>query len=138
VGLRIAFRDEKDVNAMNHTRGAEVALLQRLDRTARIGSAIAGAWLFVSALVWGRPAERMVSDALVGAAALTIALAALYVRPQLRILNVALAIWLFASLFVLPLPSIATRVSDLIVTSLLFAFSVIPARRAASPRLAGS
>jgi hypothetical protein len=102
---------------------------RRLDRTARIGSAIAGGWLFVTALLWRHPVERMVSDALVGAAALTIAMAALYVRPQLRILNLALSVWLLTSLFVLARPAVANLVSDLVVASVLFASSVVPAAR---------
>lgn len=100
-------------------------------RGARIGSAVLGGWLFVSAFLWRHSVEHMISDALVGAVALSVALAALYTRPQLRVVNVVLSVWLFLSLFVLPGPGVATLVNDLLVATLLFGFSVVPPRQSA-------
>jgi hypothetical protein len=104
----------------------ELATQEPIARAARVGCAIAGGWLFLSAFLWADPAERRVSDAVVGALALVIALAALYVRPRLHVGNVLLSIWLFASFAILPTTSIATQFSDLLVATLLFGFSVVP------------
>jgi len=106
-------------------------------RAARIGNAILGGWLFVSAFLWRHSVEHMINDALVGAIALSAALAALYVRPQLRVVNVLLSIWLFVSLFVLPAPGVATLFNDLFVATLLFGFGVLPPARSVPVSLPG-
>lgn len=97
-----------------------------LARAARVGSAVTGAWLLASAFLWHHSGPHFLNDALVGAAALVIALGALYVRPQLRIVNIALGVWLFASLLVLRGGSPGTQINDLIAASLLFGFAVVP------------
>jgi hypothetical protein len=95
-------------------------------RVARKFSAALGGWLFLSAFLWKHSLEFRLSDAIVGAVAMVVALGALYVRPNLHVVNIVLSSWLFVALAVFPGLTVPTLISDLLVASLLFGFSVIP------------
>lgn len=95
----------------------------RVGRTAVI---ILGAWLFVSAFLWPHAPEQRLNSALVGAAAVAVELIALSSFPRIYVVNVALSIWLFLSLWVLPGRSAGTVANDMLVAVMMFGFAVFP------------
>ena len=66
-------------------------------RIGRIANAIAGGWLFLSALLLDRTPNGAMNAAVVGALCAATAIVALYRLPVLRFLEMPLAIWLFAT-----------------------------------------
>jgi hypothetical protein len=102
------------------------ATTEPIARTARIGNAILGIWLFASAFLLPHTPWHRISDAAVGAVTAAVALAALYFRPQLRVINIALAVWLFVSLWAMRVHSVGTFVNDLLVSTLVFGLAVVP------------
>lgn len=94
---------------------------------SRVGSAanlIVGIWLFCSAYFWRDVPEQAANAGVVGAVVVATSLAALYGgHPELRLVNLALSIWLFASLWILGGNSAAMVANHMLASVLLFSFS---------------
>jgi hypothetical protein len=95
----------------------------RIGRTAMI---ILGVWLFASAFLWPHAPEQRLNAAVVGAAVVAIEIAALEAWPWIFVVDVALSIWLFVALWVLPGTTAGLMVNNMLVAVLMFGFSVIP------------
>ncbi len=85
----------------------------------RILNVVTGIWLVVSAFVAGRSPAQAINAVAVGAASTAIALAAVRV-PAARWLNMLLAMWLFASVLVLPRRGDFGFWNDLLVATAIF------------------
>jgi hypothetical protein len=96
---------------------------------ARVVNALLGMWLFFSGFVWDHTPPQRVNAWAVGALCVAVALVAL-AAPVLRRLNTALSAWLFASVWMLPHASSVTMWNDAVVAVAIFAFSLVPSRRA--------
>ena len=100
---------------------------------ARYASIVLGLWLVISAFLWPHSMGQQTNAWVVGI--LTIAFALLAAgRDDLRYLVTALAVWLFASIWVVPSIRIATLWNNGIVAAGLFVFSLIPNLRAGTTR----
>lgn len=94
-------------------------------RVGRLANAALGGWLFVSALLLDRTPEQAANAAVIGALVAVLAVFALYRVPFIRFLNAPLAVWFLVSAWRTG-GSAGTVVSDLIVGTLIFGFSVVP------------
>lgn len=95
-------------------------------RVGRIAVILCGAWLFVSGLLFEHTPDQLGNALVVGATAVLVELVALRWWPQVYVIDVVLAIWLFVSLWALPGRSAGVVVNDMIVATLMFGFSVFP------------
>ena len=94
---------------------------------ARVLAALLGAWLFLSGFPWEHTPAQRVNAWGVGILCLAVALMA-RAASQLRFINTALSAWLFASVWVLPHVSAATRWNDAVVAVAVFGLSLVPGR----------
>jgi hypothetical protein len=85
-----------------------------------------GAWLFVSAFLIRDTPEQRVNAAVVGALAVLGDLIALWRWPRFHMVSVALSIWLFLSLWIVPGQHAGIVINDMLVATLMFGFAVIP------------
>lgn len=101
----------------------------KLRESPRLINLFVGLWLCVSAFVWPHRQAQVVNALAVGT---TCALAAYAARrvPQLRVINILLALWLFASSWVLsPLGHAPlTRWNHLVSSSLMLFVALLPER----------
>lgn len=67
----------------------------------RILNVLLGIWLLASALVWNEAPGQRINTCIVGLTCTGVALSALRL-PAARWINMALSLWLLASLFVIP------------------------------------
>lgn len=95
-------------------------------RVGRRAVIILGAWLFVTAFLIRDTPEQRINGAVVGALAVLAELIALWRQPRAHMVSVALSIWLFVSLWILPGRHAGLVVNDMIVATLMFGFAVIP------------
>lgn len=100
---------------------------------ARYVNIVLGVWLVISAFIWPHAMAQQTNAWVVGILAVAFALLAAG-REQLRYLNTALAMWLFASIWVLPSIRDATLWNSGIVAAGLFVFSLIPNLRTGTAR----
>ncbi|HVZ32829.1 MAG TPA: SPW repeat protein [Polyangiaceae bacterium] len=102
------------------------------NQSARLLNIILGVWLFISAFLWVHTTPQFNNAWVVGvltAGAAALAMAA----PGARYLNTALAVWLFISTWALPLTNRATAWNNVIVSVLVFVFSLLGLPRAERP-----
>lgn len=95
--------------------------------SARVATMFLGLWLFVSTFLWPHPAGQFSNTWIVGALAVAFSVVAM-AFPVARYLNTALALWLFASVWLLPGMSVATAWNNALVAVALFAFSLVSSR----------
>ena len=100
-----------------------------IDRVASVADVVLGAWLLFSMIFWRSEPAHMLSAGVVGAAALVLGLMALRGRTWARWIASAFAVWLFASVWVVPSASVGMVVHHLTVATLLFGFSALPTGR---------
>ncbi len=93
---------------------------------ARYANIILGVWLFISAFAWTHSSAQMTNTWIVGVIGVIVAGVAAFAAPQARYLNTLLAVWLFISSFALPTVSSGTIWNNVIVSILMFVFSLMP------------
>ena len=98
-------------------------------RLASVVDIVLGAWLLFSSLFWPPFPVHMASSAIVGASSVVLGIAARRGHDWCRWLVGILAVWLIASLWVIPHGSPSIVVNHLTVGTLLFGFSVLPTGR---------
>jgi hypothetical protein len=101
-----------------------------------------GAWLILSAFLWQHTIEQFNNAWMVGLATAIVAAIAMRVDSA-RYVNMALAVWLFLSVFILTEPSIGTTWNHLVVAVAIFLTATtpnLPVRRTPSgqPPIAGA
>jgi hypothetical protein len=92
-----------------------------------------GIWLVVSSFLWPHTMAEQTNAWVVGVLAATFAVLATD-RDELRYIDTALSVWLFASIWVLPSLRVATLWNSGTVAVGLFVFSLIPNLRTGSAR----
>ena len=91
-----------------------------------------GIWLILSSFLWAHSEAQFANAWIVGAGAAVVAAIAMTKREQARYVNAALAVWLFASAWVLPTVADATFWNHLIVSVLMLVASLTPTAHSAS------
>ena len=94
--------------------------------TARIVNIILGIWLVVSAFLWPHSYAQMNNAWIVGVLCVAFSLVAMRV-PEARYLNTLLAVWLFISVWALPVRTATTQWNNAIVAIAVFLVSLAPA-----------
>jgi hypothetical protein len=89
-------------------------------------TALLGVWLIVSSFAWPHRPGQIVNACVVGILVVLVSLIALTAIPRARYVNSALAVWLFASVFLLPTASRRTAWNDLVVSIMILACSLVP------------
>lgn len=87
-----------------------------------------GGWLFVSGFLWLHSQAQFTNAWVVGLAAAAIALISMRV-PQVRFVNVLLALWLFASVWALPVAAQGTFWNNIAVAVVMFFTALTPNTR---------
>jgi hypothetical protein len=87
---------------------------------------VLGLWLIASSVVWPHSPSQILNACVVGVLVVLVALVALTANPRARYVNSALAVWLFASVFLLPTASRWTAWNDLFVAIMILACSLVP------------
>lgn len=105
-----------------------------MSNAPRILNIILGIWLFVSAFLWMHSEAQFTNTWLVGAGITLFGLIALG-APAFRYVNTALAVWLFISVWALPILQTGTGWNNALVAIAVFVLSLIPSRPAAADRL---
>ncbi len=95
-------------------------------RVGRRAVMLLGAWLFVTSFLIRDTPEQRLNGALIGALAVGVELTALWKWPAIHLVSMALAVWLFISLWILPGRDAGLVVNDMLVASLMFGFGAIP------------
>jgi hypothetical protein len=100
-------------------------------RIIRTAGLLLGGWLFISAFLWRHAPAETLNVALVGALTVGLSLTGRG-SPGIpaRAVMTALAVWLFASTFLLTM-TVGTFVNNLLVSTLLFGFASLPIGREA-------
>jgi hypothetical protein len=107
-----------------------------MNRWPRYANIVLGLWLVVASFLWPHSGPEQTNAWVVGILAAAFAALALE-RDELRYLNTALGVWLFASMWVLPSIRVATLWNSGIVAAGLFVFSLIPNLRTGTARPMG-
>lgn len=76
-------------------------------KAARLANAALGAWVFISAFLWMHNEVQFANACVVGLVCVGTALLGLSL-PQARYFNALLALWLFLTIWLLPLDAAAT------------------------------
>lgn len=84
-----------------------------------------GFWLIISAFVWEHTGPERANSWVVGALVIAIALVASSVSAA-RWVNTGLAVWLFASVWLLPHDNVATAWNNALVAIAVFVISLVP------------
>lgn len=100
-------------------------MTNRLEAPGWIGMLL-GLWQFASKLLWQHSSQQFM-NAQVVAVALTAFSAATLGLPGMRYANVLVAIWLFASAWILPRLADATLWNNVLVASAMLAVALHPA-----------
>ncbi len=95
---------------------------------ARVANLMLGGWLFVSAFLWDHSNGQRANAAIVGFLVFASALGAV-TSAQLRLVNTALAMWLFVSTLALPGAGAGTQWNNALVALAVFLFSLVAPRR---------
>ena len=99
-------------------------------RAAKIANLLLGAWLVLSAPLWWRSPEQAINALALGVLAIAFTFVATRYAPMVLLANTAVAVWLFVSIWILPGRSAWLVVSNMVVATLMFGYSVIPAELA--------
>ncbi|AKU92523.1 SPW repeat domain-containing protein [Vulgatibacter incomptus] len=97
---------------------------------ARIVNMILGAWLLISAFAWYHPPGQRLVTALVGIAIFVVAGLSAFV-PNLRLLNTAIALWLFISAFIFPSANEFTILHNACIAIIVFIVALAYGRKTA-------
>jgi hypothetical protein len=106
------------------------------DRSAsapRVINLILGVWLFISAFIWPHTQAQMTNTWILGVLAVVFSLVAMYADTRARFLNTILSIWLFISVWALPRENAGTAWNNVIVSILMFIFSLTPGGAVRAP-----
>jgi hypothetical protein len=103
----------------------------------RYANIVLGVWLVISTFIWPHSLAEQTNAWVVGILAATFAALAVE-RDELRYIDTALSVWLFASIWVLPSIRVATLWNSGVVAAGLFIFSLIPNMRTGTSRPTGS
>ncbi|HVH43500.1 MAG TPA: hypothetical protein VM925_14195 [Labilithrix sp.] len=101
----------------------------KIARLASVVDIVLGAWLLFSSLFWTPFPEHVANAAIIGASSVVLGFAARRGHEWCRWIVGILAIWLIASLWVIPRGSPSIVANHLTVGTLLFGFSVLPTGR---------
>jgi hypothetical protein len=103
-----------------------------IDPWPRYVNAVAGAWLFLSALLWKHQALQSTNAWVVGALIFATAITGISV-PRARFANTLLAIWLLASTFFFGANGYTT-LNNAVVAIVVLVFSLVPGPGRLPPR----
>lgn len=101
--------------------------------TARGMNILLGAWLLISSFIWVHSSSQFWNTLIVGAVVALVALGAFRVA-SLRFVNAVAAVWLFASIWLLPTINDATSWNNGIVAAGVFALSLLGVERTGRER----
>ena len=93
--------------------------------TVRWLNVAVGAWLLASAFLWSHIYVQFTNTWMVGLACAGMALLAMRV-PQARYVNVLLALWLFASVWALPVGTTATFWNNILASVVMCFVALMP------------
>jgi hypothetical protein len=101
----------------------------KIDKVASIADVVLGGWIFLSMVFWRHSPEHMANAGMVGLFSVVGGVMAYRGHIWARWIVAALAIWLLASVWLLPRGSVEMVVNHLTVGTLLFGFSALPTGR---------